>query len=392
MDLMDVNLPLLLLTVSLTVSIGLLVAAVRQPSPIREAQQLWSAGLIAAPLGMVLLKLSEHLDVTVVAVIAKTTLTAAFVACLLALGNLTDRRPALKLAFLPVVAVPLASVLFVFQHPGAPMRTGLLSLICAAICLGTAWLGWSRERSDCWRHARIAAALFGIGALLLSVRAALLFASDAPTTAAADWLLAAGVLVPPLATVGFALACGERLAKQLERLVREDELTGLWTRRAFMDQARRSLLEAGDRDSPVALLAVDVDDFKQVNDQFGHQAGDQALAMIASALKTALREQDHLGRIGGDEFAVLLVGANAAQGQEFVRRLHDAVTHVRFAVDNVSIPLRISVGMASTDAGASTLGELMERADRAMYDHKRNRSGGRLTAPLTALPDSSIGG
>ena len=109
MDLMDVNLPLLLLTVSLTVSIGLLVAAVRQPSPIREAQQLWSAGLIAAPLGMVLLKLSEHLDVTVVAVIAKTTLTAAFVACLLALGNLTDRRPALKLAFLPVVAVPLAS-------------------------------------------------------------------------------------------------------------------------------------------------------------------------------------------------------------------------------------------------------------------------------------------
>ena len=58
----------------------------------------------------------------------------------------------------------------------------------------------------------------------------------------------------------------------------------------------------------------------------------------------------------------------------------------------VVAPQPISVGMASTDAGASTLGELMERADRAMYDHKRNRSGGRLTAPLTALPDSSIGG
>ncbi|MEZ5465646.1 MAG: GGDEF domain-containing protein [Lysobacteraceae bacterium] len=379
---MDVNLPLLLLSVSVTVAIGLLVAAVQQPSPVREAQQMWSIGLIAAPLGMTLLKLSESLDVVALAVLAKTVLTAAFVACLLALGRLTGRRPALTLALLPMFVVPLASVWFLIQHPGEPMRSGLLSLVCAALCLATAWLGWSPKARQRWPHARLVASLFALGALLLSTRALLLFGNDAVSSASSDWLLAAGVLVPPLATVGFALAGSARSQHESSVSAGIDDITGLPNRRRFLELSWRTLQDAEDRSEPVAMLSIHAPDMASMRQRFDARVIDQAMRQMAVALCAALRQRDLVGRVDEDGFAATLVGADREQSESNAIRLRDAVAGLRFSVGNVSIPLRVEVGIARHRVGADDVESLLLRA------HQASRSQ-RPGTPVSAAPPGS---
>jgi diguanylate cyclase (GGDEF)-like protein len=159
---------------------------------------------------------------------------------------------------------------------------------------------------------------------------------------------------------------------EARRQAATDELTGLPNRREFGSQLRSQLALAGARDEPLALLIVDIDRFKELNDALGHHAGDAVLAQIGPRLRSVLRNDDVLARLGGDEFAVLLPGARSAEeiGLRIARALDD-----RFPVEGIDVQIGVSIGIAVFPEHGQDAGTLLRHADVAMYQAKSARSG-----------------
>ena len=157
-----------------------------------------------------------------------------------------------------------------------------------------------------------------------------------------------------------------RLLHEVERLAASDPLTGLPNRRLFDATLDREIARARRSGSPLAVGLIDVDHFKAVNDEHGHQVGDQVLCELAAALRGALREEDVVARYGGEEFVVLLPDAAADAAVMVAERLRAAV-----ATGVSRLPITISVGVAALDPGSGGAG-VVARADAALYEAKRS--------------------
>jgi len=148
-----------------------------------------------------------------------------------------------------------------------------------------------------------------------------------------------------------------------------DGLTGLPNKRAVADALKRTFAQATMRKAPLALLLLDLDHFKQVNDQYGHAAGDQVLASVGAALRSVVRARDFAGRNGGEEFAVLLPDTEIAAALEIAERVRATIAEI--TLPGTDVPVTVSVGVAGFPDHASTLERLDRLADAALYVAKR---------------------
>jgi diguanylate cyclase (GGDEF)-like protein/PAS domain S-box-containing protein len=165
--------------------------------------------------------------------------------------------------------------------------------------------------------------------------------------------------------------------KQLEEKLRvisiTDELTGLYNRRGFIAFSEQHRKIAVRTRQAMLLFFADLDKLKEINDTFGHQEGDRALVEVAEILKSAFRESDVIGRIGGDEFAVLVTNATAAAGGLLAARVQEILDR-RNQGQSRGYPLGLSKGVAPYDPDhPCSLDELMSRADERMYRQKKNK-------------------
>ena len=164
-----------------------------------------------------------------------------------------------------------------------------------------------------------------------------------------------------------------------------DALTGLANRAAFLRALEHLVRHGGPDGGPPAVLFIDLDGFKEVNDTLGHEAGDSLLAAVADMLRRSVLGSDVVGRLGGDEFAVTVTGVDAAESavavaNRLVRELSQPVV-----VAGQPVIARASIGIAVADGGEVTPDELLRRADSAMYAAKRDGTGGwRRSAPSTS--------
>jgi len=157
----------------------------------------------------------------------------------------------------------------------------------------------------------------------------------------------------------------------LERLSRADELTGLMNRRAFVADLSKRLGHNARHAREGALLFLDLDNFKPINDRYGHQRGDEALKSLAQAIQTSCRIGDLVGRIGGDEFVIWLEDTGEDGAESKARQMLVAVSELDAKFGAPGHPLSVSIGIAVTD-GKESVDELIARADEAMYDVKRS--------------------
>lgn len=162
---------------------------------------------------------------------------------------------------------------------------------------------------------------------------------------------------------------------ELRQIATTDQLSGALSRRAFMERAESEVLRAGRYDRPLSLAIMDLDKFKAINDSFGHPAGDRVIQRIASLCITSIRQSDLVGRIGGEEFAILLPDTSAEDAEKFAERIR-----ILFAdeVIDVGEPISatVSIGIARLRQ-EETLASLIDHADRALYAAKasgRNRT------------------
>jgi two-component system cell cycle response regulator len=156
-----------------------------------------------------------------------------------------------------------------------------------------------------------------------------------------------------------------------------DGLTGAMNRRHFDDRLIGELAFAKRHDAQVSLLLMDVDHFKQVNDRYGHQAGDSVLRQLAATIRSALRLEDVFARYGGEEFAIIARGIDLKQAFAFGERLRGLVAGAKFRHDDVTIPVTLSIGVAAlSDCQDASVDQLVTLADTRLYMAKeagRNR-------------------
>lgn len=157
--------------------------------------------------------------------------------------------------------------------------------------------------------------------------------------------------------------------EQLDQLAHQDSLINLPNRRGFMRELERLISRVDRYGVNGAMLFVDLDGLKMINDTFGHRTGDEALIEVAALLSKGVRHSDVVARIGGDEFGILLESSDEANAQETAARLIDQISACEFMHDGEELPLSVAIGVGMIDA-LDTAEAVMERADEAMYRRK----------------------
>jgi diguanylate cyclase (GGDEF)-like protein len=180
------------------------------------------------------------------------------------------------------------------------------------------------------------------------------------------------------ASVLIALGVADRLRDQrlalsdAEKRAQTDPLTGVLNRRSLVERLEAACLRARARGLPIALLFIDLDHFKEINDSYGHPAGDACLRAIIDPIHAELRQSDVIGRYGGEEFVVILSSADASAAQPIAERIRNRVAEVRVEGFGEPIRLTCSIGVATSDTLGVWGEHLIARADEAVYDAKRS--------------------
>ena len=206
-------------------------------------------------------------------------------------------------------------------------------------------------------------------------RTNILNAAAAPDRTILLVLVVIGVLATVGAGLGLFAAIRSRRNRHFAQLALCDDLTGVGNRRRL---DRDLSIEANNGDAPVAVIMVDVDHFKRINDDYGHDAGDQALRAVADVLRGEVRTGDVVYRYGGEEFCVVLVNTTTVEAGQVAERIRFAVSRMALAIDE---PLTVSIGVA-LGKGAHVAQTLL-RADEALF---KSKDGGRDRVTLAAQP------
>ncbi len=227
---------------------------------------------------------------------------------------------------------------------------------------------WARARGDRWAQAGLAA----LAPMLV------LIIADA---CGAEWLMEYRVEALQLAVTWLlmmaAYALNQRLGRlrqqrdELRHLAETDGLTGLPNRRAGLQQLARHLERVDRERGPLVIGFLDIDLFKDINDRHGHAVGDQVLVAVARALRTAVRSQDEVVRMGGEEFLLLMPGMPREAASARLDRLRQRITEACQALQVPGLEVTASIGLAQWRPGEDDLAALLRRADHAMYVAKR---------------------
>jgi diguanylate cyclase (GGDEF)-like protein len=174
-------------------------------------------------------------------------------------------------------------------------------------------------------------------------------------------------LVDEIERLRAELAKCESRIRELDLLAHYDPLVGLPNRRSFLASLERLVARMKRYGEPAAVLSIDVDGLKAINDKFGHDIGDRALVEIARALKASVRDSDLVARLAGDEFAILIEQADELSAWQTALRVTETLDEWRsFCVGGVCLPLSAAVGVAAI-LGHDTVDSVLKRADQEMY-------------------------
>lgn len=256
----------------------------------------------------------------------------------------------------------------------------------------TAWELWRCDSLKVFKTRHIAVAAAGIHALIYLGRAFILpwwVAAHGPSVQllASNITMYEGVLYSVILPMTLIKLIREETLSRLVLESQTDYLTRLGNRRWFFEQGARVIDSAAGR-GRVAVLAFDLDQFKSINDRHGHQAGDQVLKAFARIVRDVMGPKAILARIGGEEFAALLVGQDAgraqALGESAARRFAETIAH---PVDGIGIRATVSIGLAQFDGDAPPLADALARADQALYQAKA--LGGNRLEPAMVLESAA---
>lgn len=290
----------------------------------------------------------------------------------LAILAIERRSPHLERVYALIAVLGLASLLLNFAFDGSynAMNLSISVLLVAIFSIPAYRLTFGRDSSS---FTRAVGFFYLLYCLINVVRAFYVVHTDNVSVMVGN-LMHSVVFLGLFAllifgSVGYMLMLREKTELELLQAARTDELTGLFNRRAFFSHAQLAMGFASRAWSPVSFLMLDVDHFKQLNDQFGHPAGDAALRALARAVELCVRPQDVLGRLGGEEFGLLLV-CPTDNALAVAERIREQVERLQVA-ELPGCSMTVSIGVASLQAVEGwDVEQLMQEADRQLYQAK----------------------
>jgi len=284
-----------------------------------------------------------------------------------------------RYVFRAALASYLIVLFAVFQND--PLSARLLTALFSAIIFSFAiyYLAFSASQPALPR--RILQVLFALHGMLMIIQSLVIALnwmgiSQTNTDTILRLVLINHTLLATATVLVLPLLAFTRSESQLRALAEKDGLTELLNRRSFFQEGIRVFEKATTDGTPMAVLMLDLDHFKQVNDRWGHATGDAALQTVARILETELRDQDIIGRIGGEEFAIVLPLSGADSLQTITHRLLNAISHQGANVNGMPLNLSASIGGIERTEHHNSFADLMLQADTALYraKHKgRNR-------------------
>jgi len=368
--------------------LGLLTALYRRHVADNRALTLWIWAKVLTGLGIVAIVLRPSLPLALSVHGGSSLIIAGLTLELLGHGLYTQGRWRWRLALMlcgpGLVAFNLAAAATLGGAETLP-RTLASTLTLAALTV-TSGLVLLRSRTDRSPVLCLLAGSYLLVSLVLLVRAvgAYIVGGHAPHAdlPANQALFLAAFILALVNGVSFLLLLKEDADAELRQLVTTDPLTRLANRRAFVEKSRE-LIELGRRSgSPVSLLMLDLDHFKAINDTHGHAAGDIVLKRVAQEMRGELRSVDLCGRIGGEEFAMVLPGARLDEAASVAERVRRAVEATGVEVAGAALTVTISVGVAEIGP-ADSFDRALSRADEALYGAK---AAGRNRVVLAGVP------
>jgi len=347
------------------------------PAMLGPSMREWMLGISLQALSWVLVAVRDLIPDFFTVVFANALLSVGYALLVDATRRFIGRRGGHKALYVLVVINICVQVFFTYEIPSTRVRILVGSFLFAAmlpLALGPLLDAYHESRR---RSYLLTAAAFAIllGVMLVRLIHEGLNAQGLQnaflSTPMQAFVFGGLAFFPAVATLGFLLMCSSRLYQELERQATVDALTGINNRRTLGELAARAVASAHRHKRSLAVLLIDADHFKRINDVFGHEVGDEALQLISATLQCALRTEDLFGRLGGEEFVVVLPEADEDAARIGAERLRHAIEQVDFSAQHRPIPLRISIGVSVIEAG-DDFAALLRRADQAMYAAKRS--------------------
>jgi diguanylate cyclase (GGDEF)-like protein len=282
--------------------------------------------------------------------------------------------------YAPLVVTMVLLLFFLYVVPHYGVRVLISSLGGATLSFLSIYNLAQQREVESTTSGKMLAALMALSGGFMLIRGCYIFLNSSETD---TLLLPTNIvnaltplfisLLPTVGTSAFILLLFERIRRDLHRAATTDALTGLPNRRTIYDRARAFFAGLNTASTPpeFSVAVIDIDHFKQINDRYGHDIGDQVLTRIAKVLEDAVRGQHMVGRQGGEEFVALFDGAALAAAQTAAERIRCAVETADAAYGAHTVPVTVSIGVAGLTSLGESFDDLLRRADSALYEAKR---------------------
>jgi len=363
--------------------LGGLMAFISRWRPKEQAFPYWTAGNLLLATGFILLGLRDVVPDFWSAVAGNSLLIIAILAFFEGLRRFLGLRGFAALSIIILVFGIIGEIYFLYGWDNLNARAVLFSVIAAIMAGRFIYLVFSDIPREIRASSIFTGVFWVIMAGLMVFRSIYLIAFDPLESLFQNDLIQTltfvGVIVAANGwSFGFVLMTSEKAEAQLraaqielERLSVTDFLTGAYNRRHFYQIGEHEFETARRYVRPLSVIMLDIDDFKRINDSFGHTSGDQVLTRLVFSMQDHLRRSDVLARFGGEEFAILMPETELDAALRTAERLRQLAAAVQ-PDEQPDMSLTISVGVTSLKPGDRSLDDLIRRADNAMYTAKNN--------------------
>ena len=345
----------------------------------RDGLGRWAAALLVNAIGHLLIMLRGLIPDVLSIVVGNLMLSSVFVGMIAAVYQFQGRPVRWALLLAPPLLVLVFVSVFIDNFPA---RVSFVGLVIGLQAVWALLAALSHRHATVGRGQWLLVAGLSLEAVVLGGRALVAISTHSEATnilqssALQTLTFLATFSVVLVSSVGFVFMSRDRADENNRVLAALDPLTGVANRRSLIAALDRDVARARRMREPMALMMVDIDHFKDVNDQYGHPAGDRVLCSVVNVLRQRVRAQDLVGRYGGEEFMVLLPDTGLAGAEQLARALCKAVEESRCPADGVpgpGIAVTVSIGVfgGRLESGDSW-DMLIAAADRALYQAKNN--------------------
>ena len=340
----------------------------------------WAIGSLMFAIGLFMFALRNLAPVVVTEVASNLFLLPGLMLFNFGIVKAANGKPPLRAGLaLCIVAIGLLAWISL-ATPNYAAAVLIQNLVFAVLYLYTAVVCLRAQTAKGNHTFRLLGVLFVVLIVVIAWRVAggvfdLTFGLS-PTLPRLFWI-AVSLISFPMITVLLTLHTSQRLQEEIEAQARRDALTDAYNRRAFIEFGDMEWSRSVRHDYPLAVLSVDIDHFKNFNDQYGHQTGDAALVQVSKVAHAALRADDIWCRYGGEEFIALLPNTTCEQAMAVAERLRLAVANTTIASPRGPLGVSVSIGVAERSVNHVRLSDVLAASDAALYKAKaagRNRA------------------